>query len=88
MVEIPGRQDGEKGLVKFKFDGVFDMHSTQRQVFDESVKPIVASVMEGFNGSILAYGQTSSGKTHTMMGPDMSNQEERGVIPRMVQYVF
>lgn len=52
------------------------------------MKPIVASVMEGFNGSILAYGQTSAGKTHTMMGPDLGNQEERGVIPRMVEYVF
>ena len=44
--------------------------------------------MEGFNGTVFAYGQTSSGKTHTMTGPDMMNKETRGVIPRMVSHVF
>jgi hypothetical protein len=44
--------------------------------------------MEGFNGTVFAYGQTSSGKTHTMSGSDMYNEEERGVIPRMVTHVF
>jgi len=36
----------------------------------------------------LAYGQTSSGKTHTMLGEDLDNEEERGVIPRMVKGFF
>lgn len=40
--------------------------------------------MEGFNGTVLAYGQTSSGKTHTMTGPDIYNKVDRGIIPRMV----
>ena len=43
--------------------------------------------MDGFNGTIFAYGQTSSGKTHTMTGI-IDNPEQRGVIPRMVQYIF
>lgn len=46
------------------------MNATQAEIFDE-VKTIVDSVMEGFNGTILAYGQTSSGKTHTMEGPSL-----------------
>lgn len=43
--------------------------------------------MNGYNGSVLAYGQTSSGKTHTMSGI-MYNEEQRGIIPRMVSFLF
>lgn len=50
--------------------------------------PIVDSVLDGYNGTILAYGQTSSGKTHTMLGEDLDNIEERGIIPRMVSGFF
>lgn len=46
------------------------------------------SVLEGFNGTILAYGQTGSGKTHTMNGPDIGNEEQKGIIPRIVGGVF
>jgi len=48
----------------------------------------VIGVLEGFNGTIFAYGQTSSGKTHTMQGPDIENLELQGIIPRMVRTVF
>jgi len=67
---------------------VFNSETGQREIFEKSVKGIVASVMEGFNGTVLAYGQTSSGKTHTMTGPDILNKETQGIIPRMVQFVF
>lgn len=45
-------------------------------------------MLEGFNGTIFAYGQTSSGKTHTMQGPDITDLELQGIIPRMVRTVF
>jgi kinesin family protein 5 len=44
--------------------------------------------LDGFNGTIFAYGQTSSGKTHTMQGPDIEDLEMQGIIPRMVRTVF
>ena len=44
--------------------------------------------MEGFNGTVFAYGQTSSGKTHTMLGSNIADPEHRGMIPRMVSHVF
>jgi kinesin family protein 5 len=44
-------------------------------------------VLEGFNGTIFAYGQTSSGKTHTMQGV-IDNPEQEGIIPRMIHQVF
>ena len=44
-------------------------------MYDYAARPIIDSVIEGFNGTIFAYGQTSSGKTHTMMGPDFEDIE-------------
>jgi len=44
--------------------------------------------MDGYNGTIFAYGQTSSGKTWTMTGPDVSDVENQGIIPRMVRTIF
>ena len=51
------------------------MQSTQKEVYDVAAKPIIDSVLEGFNGTIFAYGQTSSGKTHTMQGPSIEDIE-------------
>lgn len=45
-------------------------------------------MLDGFNGTIFAYGQTSSGKTHTMQGPNIEDIEMQGIIPRMVRTVF
>ena len=64
------------------------MKSHQKEVYDKAAKPIIESVLEGFNGTIFAYGQTSSGKTHTMQGPDIKDIEMQGIIPRMVRTVF
>ena len=75
----------------FRFDRVFDMESNQKQVYDIAAKPIIDSVLDGFNGTIFAYGQTGSGKSHTMTGPSISNIEDiemQGIIPRMVRTVF
>lgn len=46
------------------------------------------SVFEGINGTVFAYGQTSSGKTFTCMGPDINNPEQKGLIPRLVDEIF
>uniref|UniRef100_A0A673KLX9 Kinesin heavy chain-like n=1 Tax=Sinocyclocheilus rhinocerous TaxID=307959 RepID=A0A673KLX9_9TELE len=69
---------GDKYIPKFKedtvvisgkpyiFDRVFPPNTTQEQVYDTCAKQIVKDVLDGYNGTIFAYGQTSSGKTHTM----------------------
>jgi kinesin family protein 5 len=79
---------GEGSANRFEFDRVFDMKSQQREVYDTAARPIIDSVLEGFNGTIFAYGQTSSGKTHTMQGPNIDDVELQGIIPRMVRTVF
>lgn len=58
--------DGTHGKVKFNFDKIFNSDTKQVTIFESAVKPIVQGVMEGFNGTVFAYGQTSSGKTFTM----------------------
>ncbi|OMJ87533.1 hypothetical protein SteCoe_10708 [Stentor coeruleus] len=77
-----------QGPQTFNFDIVFNPDSTQNSVYEGAAKPIVNSVLEGFNGTVLTYGQTSSGKTHTMTGPDMDDINQKGIIPRMVKTVF
>ena len=75
-------------MIKYTYDGIFNHLTSQSEIFEKSVKGIVSGVMEGFNGTVFAYGQTSSGKTHTMTGTNIMDKEGRGVIPRMVSYVF
>lgn len=52
----------------FKFDAVFGWNSEQDDIYNEVCRPIVNSVLQGFNGTIFAYGQTGTGKTYTMEG--------------------
>ncbi|VAI20145.1 unnamed protein product [Triticum turgidum subsp. durum] len=52
----------------YTYDRVFDPECSTRQVYDEGAKEVALSVLSGINSSIFAYGQTSSGKTYTMVG--------------------
>ncbi|XP_049746715.1 kinesin-like protein KIF18A [Elephas maximus indicus] len=54
--------------LKFVFDTVFDETSTQLEVFEHTTKPIIRSFLNGYNCTVLAYGATGAGKTHTMLG--------------------
>ncbi|EGB10231.1 hypothetical protein AURANDRAFT_22987, partial [Aureococcus anophagefferens] len=73
----------------FAFDKVFDLDATQQQVFDGvRVSDSVNSVLGGYNATIFAYGQTASGKTHTMEGADIGDPVTRGIIPRAAAALF
>jgi kinesin family protein 3/17 len=75
-----------KEIKSFTFDHTYDWHATQELIFNQTAKPILESVMEGYNGTIFAYGQTGTGKTYTMEGED--NQQEKGIIPRSIDWIF
>jgi kinesin family protein 5 len=64
------------------------MASRQADVFDYSIRPTVDDILNGYNGTVFAYGQTGAGKSYTMMGSDIDDEVGRGVIPRIVQQVF
>ena len=70
---------GKKASKTFNFDKVFGTYSTQEEVFDQMVRPIVSECLEGFNCTIFAYGQTGTGKTHTMEG-DIHSEEHAGIV--------
>jgi kinesin family member 5 len=71
----------------YLFDKVFKPGCNQESVYKATAKDIVEDVLSGYNGTIFAYGQTSSGKTHTMEGI-LDAEESQGIIPRIVQDIF
>jgi len=75
---------------KFNFDALFspETKNDQSDVFEACGQPMVEQLFKGFNATIFAYGQTSSGKTHTMMGPSLEKKEDRGIIPRVCYSIF
>uniref|UniRef100_A0A7N6FB50 Kinesin-like protein n=1 Tax=Anabas testudineus TaxID=64144 RepID=A0A7N6FB50_ANATE len=91
---------GDKYIPKFKeddtvvitgkpyvFDRVLPPNTSQEQVYDQCAKQIVKDVLGGYNGTIFAYGQTSSGKTHTMEGK-LHDPQLMGIIPRIAHDIF
>lgn len=68
----------------YAFDRVFGPATTTRAVYDSAARQVIRGAMEGVNGTVFAYGVTSSGKTHTMHG----DQKSPGIIPLAVKDVF
>ncbi|XP_030849979.1 kinesin-like protein KIF25 [Strongylocentrotus purpuratus] len=83
---------------QFEFERVYNQSESQDEVFNE-VKPLLTSLLDGYNVCIMAYGQTGSGKTHTMLGGRytqgltqtrtiLDESEEDGVVPRAARELF
>lgn len=64
------------------------MECKQQDIFDFSIRPTVDDILNGYNGTVFAYGQTGAGKSYTMMGTNIDDDEGRGVIPRIVEQIF
>ncbi|GBP45768.1 Kinesin-like protein KIF3A [Eumeta japonica] len=71
----------------YAYDAVFDADTTQMDIYVQTASPIVEQVLRGYNGTILAYGQTGTGKTYTMAGAT-SAPELRGIIPNSFAHIF
>lgn len=89
--EIAWYADGDKIVrneynpaTAYAFDKVFGPHTASDEVYEVAAKPVVKASMEGVNGTVFAYGVTSSGKTHTMHG----DQNSPGIIPLAIKDVF
>ncbi|XP_071588192.1 kinesin-like protein KIF27 isoform X7 [Heliangelus exortis] len=74
----------------FTFDFVFGKNSTQEEVYTVCIKPLLVSLVEGYNATVFAYGQTGSGKTYTIGGGHVASvaEDEKGIIPRAIQELF
>ncbi|KAH6756108.1 Kinesin motor family protein [Perilla frutescens var. hirtella] len=89
--EVAWYTDGEKTvrneynpMTAYAFDRVFGPNTNTQEVYEVAARPVVKAAMEGVNGTVFAYGVTSSGKTHTMHG----DQNSPGVIPLAIRDVF
>ena len=80
----PGSPGSLKGPQQHTFDHCFGPGSTNADVYSAVADSIVETALGGYNGTIFAYGQTASGKTHTLMGSDA----DPGMIPRSISAVF
>ncbi len=85
-------QESSTRQKSYHFDQVFGPEADQGMVYQDVVGPILEEVMSGYNCTIFAYGQTGTGKTHTMEG-DLTSQmgtysSEAGIIPRSLYRLF
>ena len=81
------RPFGSEEPKTFTFDMCYGDGIMQSEIFNETSAPIISNVLEGYNGTIFAYGQTGTGKTHTMTGV-VGEEELRGIMPRSFDDIF
>ena len=72
---------------QFTFDYSYGFDAKQKDIYEDCAYSIVESVLQGYNGTIFAYGQTGTGKTFTMQG-DQKNELLKGIIPRTFEQIF
>lgn len=92
-VNVHMRRDPKKGVVNnqildwsFKLDGIFN-NSDQEVVYNTLGSDVVKGSLDGYNGTLMCYGQTGAGKTFTMTGATES-YKHRGLIPRAISQLF
>ena len=85
VVEQPRYQLPEGAAAPaWEADAVFGEGDGNANVYSAAAKPVVSAVLRGINGTVMAYGQTSSGKTHTMSGSDV----DPGVMSLALRDIF
>lgn len=69
-----GRRNSQKNALEigFTFSEIFGQNASQAEVFDRIAKDVIGKFLEGYNGTIFAYGQTGTGKTYTIEGEDLN----------------
>jgi hypothetical protein len=88
QVAIQNPSEPEEPPKGFTFDATYDETCQQKVFYEESCFSLVESVLEGFNGTIFAYGQTGCGKSWTMQGPMNAPDNLKGVIPNSFTHIF
>ncbi|CAN8255074.1 unnamed protein product [Cochlearia groenlandica] len=86
MIVNPFKQEKDARKI-FAFNKVFGQNVSQEQIYVDT-RPVIRSVLDGFNVCIFAYGQTGSGKTYTMSGPDLTTETTWGVNYRALRDLF
>merc|ERR1712212_561660 len=87
LIQLNNPAKKEEPPKESTFDAVYDWNSKQKDLYEETFSELVESVLNGYNGTIFAYGQTGTGKTFTMEGV-RDDQSQRGVIPNSFDHIF
>lgn len=87
QIELKNPKEQDEPTKDFTFDAIYDENSTQSDLYEETFRDLVDSVLNGYNATIFAYGQTGTGKTHTMEGKS-EDPEQRGVIYKCIDHIF
>jgi hypothetical protein len=96
-VQVTNEKKGR--TIGFKFDHIFRPNKTQENVYERIGTELLNNLKTGFSTTLIAYGQTASGKTYTMNGPEAADptlkgkpkserDRLRGVVPRLISDVF
>ncbi|XP_044742970.1 kinesin-like protein KIF17 [Chrysoperla carnea] len=86
-VKLTNPNDKNCPTKQFTFDSVYDMKSATENLYNDICYPLVESVLEGYNSTVFAYGQTGCGKSFTMEGSSTPSST-RGIIPRALEHIF
>ncbi|KAJ6264604.1 Kinesin-4 [Drechslerella dactyloides] len=82
--KIIGPRGKQQKDMRFGFDRVFDENATQGEVYEQTTKGLLDSVLDGFNATVFAYGATGCGKTHTISG----TKQQPGIIFLTMEELF
>ncbi|KAM3322921.1 kinesin-like protein KIN-UB [Capsicum chacoense] len=72
----------------YEFDEVFTEFASQKRVYEVVAKPVVESVLDGYNGTVMAYGQTGTGKTYTLGRLGDEDVSARGIMVRSMEDIL
>lgn len=75
-------------LDTFEFDEVLTEFASQKRVYEVVAKPVVESVLDGYNGTVMAYGQTGTGKTYTLARLGEEDMSARGIMVRALEDIL
>uniref|UniRef100_A0A182RJ75 Kinesin-like protein n=1 Tax=Anopheles funestus TaxID=62324 RepID=A0A182RJ75_ANOFN len=95
LVNLDNPNDPNAPQKSFQFDNAYGYAATTENIYSDICYTLVESVLEGYNATIFAYGQTGCGKSHTMQGTtynlsaaDPNNANNIGIIPRSFEHIF
>lgn len=71
-----------------QLDKIFPSETPQETIYQEVGYSIIEDILDGYNGTVLAYGQSGSGKTFTMFGENIKDPQLKGIIPRNIDHLF
>ncbi|KAI3453539.1 hypothetical protein Pfo_010202 [Paulownia fortunei] len=72
----------------YEFDEVLTEFASQKRVYEVVAKPVVESVLDGYNGTVMAYGQTGTGKTYTLGQLGEEDAADRGIMLRAMEDIL